>query len=80
MKLLNRIAINIISIYQKTWGPIYKGIVDRNDGNFKVCNFNPTCSEYAILAFKKYKFNVALKITIYRLKRCNGVEGGYDPP
>lgn len=60
MRILNRIIIKFIRLYQKVWHPIYKGISDRNELNYKICNFNPTCSEYALIAFKKFNFRVAI--------------------
>lgn len=37
------------------------------------CNFKPTCSEYALLAIKKYSFIIALIKIIHRVYfRCRG--------
>jgi len=46
-----------------------------------VCRFQPSCSEYFILAVNKYgPFRGACK-GIYRFCRCNPWHpGGYDPP
>ena len=35
------------------------------------CRFYPTCSNYALEAFKKYNTFTALKLTILRVLRCN---------
>ena len=44
------------------------------------CRFSPTCSAYAIEAFKKRGFYVGLILTIGRICRCNPFfKGGYDP-
>ncbi|MBR6523190.1 MAG: membrane protein insertion efficiency factor YidD [Clostridia bacterium] len=44
------------------------------------CRFTPTCSEYAKEAFEKYGFFKALRLTIWRLLRCNPFsKSGYDP-
>ncbi|MBR5156114.1 MAG: membrane protein insertion efficiency factor YidD [Clostridia bacterium] len=45
------------------------------------CRFYPTCSEYAILAIKKYgAFRGTLK-AIWRILRCNPFsKGGIDMP
>ena len=45
------------------------------------CRFSPTCSEYSILAFKKYGAVKGLVLTIHRVVRCNPWGGhGHDPP
>lgn len=44
------------------------------------CRFIPTCSTYAIEAYKKYPFFIATFLTIRRVLRCNPLfKGGYDP-
>lgn len=44
------------------------------------CRFSPTCSEYAIQAFKKRGFFAGLILTVWRILRCNPFcKGGYDP-
>ncbi len=46
------------------------------------CIFTPTCSEYAILAIKKYGFLKGSLKSVWRILRCNpfNKHGGYDPP
>ena len=39
------------------------------------CCLTPTCSEYAILAIKKYGLIIGIIKAIKRLKRCNGQPG-----
>ncbi|MBU0550063.1 membrane protein insertion efficiency factor YidD [Myxococcota bacterium] len=48
----------------------------------RVCIFEPSCSLYAMIAFKNYSSWNALSIVIKRLKRCDShvSRGGYDPP
>ena len=44
------------------------------------CRFTPTCSVYAIEAFRKRGFFVGLILTVGRIARCNPFfKGGYDP-
>lgn len=44
------------------------------------CKFTPTCSEYAIIALKKYGFIKGSYLMIKRILRCNPFsKGGYDP-
>ena len=44
------------------------------------CRFEPSCSEYMILAIKKYGVWRGLKKGLNRLKRCNIDNGGFDDP
>lgn len=44
------------------------------------CKYHPTCSNYAIDAYKNYNFFYATILTIWRILRCNPFsKGGYDP-
>jgi putative membrane protein insertion efficiency factor len=44
------------------------------------CRFTPTCSQYAIEAFKKYGPLKGLWLTVKRISRCNPWGGhGHDP-
>ena len=46
----------------------------------KTCRFEPSCSTYALLAFKKWGPFKGLVLTVWRLLRCNPWGGsGYDP-
>jgi len=58
-----RIIIFFIKIYQKTLSPLLTRLGVR-------CRFYPTCSEYAILALKKYGLWIGIKKTYCRLRRC----------
>jgi putative membrane protein insertion efficiency factor len=44
------------------------------------CRFEPSCSQYMILAIEKYGLFKGFKLGINRLKRCNINGGGYDEP
>jgi putative membrane protein insertion efficiency factor len=44
------------------------------------CRFNPTCSEYAILAITKYGFLKGWKKTFKRLIKCRPPNGGIEFP
>lgn len=37
----------------------------------KSCRFVPTCSEYSMIAYKKYGFAKGTVLTAWRLCRCN---------
>jgi len=44
------------------------------------CRFYPSCSEYALDAFKKYGFIKGFYLTLKRIGRCHPLcDGGYDP-
>lgn len=44
------------------------------------CRFTPTCSEYALQAFRKHGLFKGMYLTVRRLLRCNPWGGsGYDP-
>ncbi|MFC1923838.1 membrane protein insertion efficiency factor YidD [Chloroflexota bacterium] len=46
------------------------------------CRFEPTCSNYALYAYRKYGFCKATAKTLWRLMRCNPFNrgGGVDWP
>jgi putative membrane protein insertion efficiency factor len=44
------------------------------------CRFTPTCSHYAMEAFKKYGVFKGFWLTVKRVSRCHPLGGhGYDP-
>ena len=44
------------------------------------CRFHPSCSAYAIEALRKHGLLAGLKLTIWRVLRCNPwCAGGHDP-
>lgn len=46
-----------------------------------MCRFTPGCSEYFILAVRKYGPVKGAAKGVWRICRCNPFcEGGYDPP
>ena len=62
--------LKMLGFYQKKISPLFP----------PRCRYYPTCSQYAILAIKKYgPFRGSLK-AIWRILRCNPFsKGGYDP-
>ncbi|KAL9242488.1 hypothetical protein vseg_016481 [Gypsophila vaccaria] len=47
----------------------------------KSCRYVPTCSEYSMIAYKKYGFAKGTALTACRICRCNPLGGsGFDPP
>lgn len=67
---LKRAIICIIKIYQR-YAP---------DSLRNKCRFEPSCSEYMILAIEKYGLIRGARKGISRLKRCNIDGGGFDFP
>lgn len=66
-----KIFIFIINLYQAILSPLM--------GPAK-CRYTPTCSEYAVEAFKKYSPLKAFWITVKRISRCAPWGShGYDP-
>ena len=67
---MKHVMIWLIRLYQKFISPIKP----------PCCRFTPTCSAYAIEAFKTRGFFVGLILTVWRILRCNPFSrGGYDP-
>lgn len=68
---MKSIAIYLVRFYQKYLSPL-KGQ--------PTCRFRPTCSQYAIEAFREWGFFIGLGLTAWRILRCNPYNpGGYDP-
>ena len=63
--------VGVIWLYQRFFSSIFP----------PTCRFDPTCSEYAVLALRKYGLVRGLGKAIWRVLRCNPWGGsGYDPP
>lgn len=68
--MLNKLFIKLIEFYKK----------HVSSGLKTSCAYTPTCSTYALDAFKKFSFLHAFILVIYRLLRCNPLSaGGLDP-
>lgn len=68
--MLNRLSIYCIRFYQRVISPCLG----------PCCRFQPTCSEYAIVAFQSHGFLKATLLVLKRLLRCHPWGGsGYDP-
>ena len=62
--------ILLIKVYQKLISPLYP----------PCCRFYPTCSHYAIEAFRTHGLMRGIALTVWRILRCNPwCRGGYDP-
>jgi putative membrane protein insertion efficiency factor/ribonuclease P protein component len=68
--LINRLAIAMLRGYKRWISPWLP----------PMCRYEPTCSVYAVEAFRRKPFLTALGMTLWRLMRCNPFSrGGYDP-
>ncbi len=67
---MKHVMIWLIRLYQRFISPLKR----------PSCRFTPTCSAYAVEAFKKRGFFVGFILTVWRILRCNPFSrGGYDP-
>ena len=64
------IAILLIKIYQKCISPLFPA----------KCKYHPTCSSYALTAFRRFGFIRGFLLAGWRILRCNPWSmGGFDP-
>ena len=67
---MKHIMIWLVGLYRKFISPLKP----------PCCRFTPTCSAYAIEAFRKRGFFIGFILTVWRILRCNPFcKGGYDP-
>lgn len=67
---MKHVMIWLVGLYRKFISPIKP----------PCCRFTPTCSAYAIEAFRKRGFFAGMILTVWRILRCNPFsKGGYDP-
>lgn len=64
------IAILLIKFYQKCISPLFPA----------KCKYHPTCSSYALTAFRRFGFIRGFLLAGWRILRCNPWSmGGFDP-
>ena len=69
--LPRRLFIGLVRGYQLLLSPFFP----------PSCRFTPTCSEYAVEAFRRHGALKGALLTSWRLLRCGPWgKGGYDPP
>ncbi|MBN2125607.1 MAG: membrane protein insertion efficiency factor YidD [Deltaproteobacteria bacterium] len=67
---LRYVPIAVIGLYQRLVSPVFP----------PSCRFYPTCSTYALHAFKKYGIFKGGIISLLRILKCHPFHpGGYDP-
>ncbi|MBO0697761.1 MAG: membrane protein insertion efficiency factor YidD [Zavarzinella sp.] len=70
-RLLSAVVIGLVRVYQKLLRPVLP----------PTCIYQPGCSEYMILAVKKYGPWRGVPKGLWRICRCHPFNpGGYDPP
>jgi len=70
-QLPRRVMIGFVRFYQMAISPHFPS----------TCRYTPTCSQYAIEAFRKYGALKGFVLAAHRIGRCNPWGGqGYDPP
>ncbi|CAO2837010.1 unnamed protein product [Amaranthus hypochondriacus] len=66
-----KVALSMLNFYKREISPLLP----------KSCRYVPSCSEYSMIAYKKYGVVKGTVLTAYRLCRCNPLGGsGFDPP
>ncbi len=69
-QLVSAPAIGLILFYKKFISPLFP----------PVCRFYPSCSSYALEAYRTHGFFRASYLTVWRICRCNPFNpGGHDP-
>lgn len=67
---MKRLAIALITGYQRAVSPLLP----------PMCRFQPTCSEYAKMAYERHGVVRGTWLTARRLSRCHPFHpGGWDP-
>jgi putative membrane protein insertion efficiency factor len=70
LRILSLPFIALIKLYQWILSPVLG----------PKCRFTPTCSSYALQAFKKYGVFKGFWLAVKRISRCHPLGGhGYDP-
>ncbi len=69
-KIPSKVAVFLIMFYRAAISPLFPSC----------CRFEPTCSEYGLIAFKRYGFLKGCSLTAKRIIKCRpGGSHGYDP-
>lgn len=64
------LAVGVIMLYKAIISPLLPSS----------CRFIPSCSEYGLIAFKRFGFRKGFILTAKRILRCRpGGPHGYDP-
>ncbi len=75
-RIFSTIARLVIKGYQVVLSPLMRFFAIAPSS----CRYHPTCSRYALEAFRQHSFAYALSLVIRRILRCHPfAKGGYDP-
>ncbi|HAG52792.1 MAG TPA: membrane protein insertion efficiency factor YidD [Alphaproteobacteria bacterium] len=70
ISILSKISLILIRVYQKS----FSALIGRS------CRFAPTCSDYALIAIKRYGFFKGWYLALIRIAKCNPWgPHGHDP-
>jgi putative membrane protein insertion efficiency factor len=70
------LASSIHALYKRTLSPLLHSVT----GTAGACRFQPTCSEYAVLAVETHGWLRGSCYAIWRVLRCSPLSrGGFDP-
>ena len=73
-RYLNNFLITLLIFINKTYQFFLSPILKAN------CRYLPSCSEYSIIAFKKYGLVKGFYYSLKRILKCHPFGGsGYDP-
>ncbi len=73
-EVIKGLIIRLITFYQKLISPVIAGVFGIH------CRFYPTCSEYTLIAVKRFGVINGLFLGIKRFLKCNPFfKGGHDP-
>ncbi|MBP7708735.1 membrane protein insertion efficiency factor YidD [Candidatus Pacearchaeota archaeon] len=76
--VVSQLEILLIKSYRGISSPIFAGL-DYLGIYFFKCRFEPSCSQYAEEAIKKYGAIKGTGMAIKRISKCCPGHGGYDP-
>lgn len=68
--MITRLLLALIRLYQRTAPQRLRG----------ACRFEPSCSNYMMLAIQKYGAWKGVKLGLQRIHRCRIPNGGEDYP
>jgi putative membrane protein insertion efficiency factor len=75
-----RLLQGAMAVYRYTLSPILQATQRTLVGHTSACRFQPTCSEYAHIAFHLYGWRHGGMLALRRLLRCHPfASGGFDP-
>jgi len=66
----------VLDLYRRWFSPLLHSI----SGVSGACRFQPTCSEYAVVAVSRHGVLLGTALALWRVLRCHPFSrGGFDP-